>query len=220
MAEFEGESTMTSGRHYQQAGFSGSFARMGQLPPDEGVEVAFAGRSNAGKSSALNALAGRRGLARTSKTPGRTQLINMFSIGPSQRLVDLPGYGYARVDRDTRDRWTELLGAYLARRRTLHGLVLVVDIRRGLSELDWRLLELVVPRGIATHVLLTKADKLGRGQSQRALGAIRDELEQAGVEATLQTFSATHGQGIDDLRGLLDSWWFPHDGGSPPESAS
>ncbi|MDZ7829031.1 MAG: ribosome biogenesis GTP-binding protein YihA/YsxC [Halofilum sp. (in: g-proteobacteria)] len=204
---------MSDGRHFQEAAFAGSVARMAQLPADEGIEIAFAGRSNAGKSSALNALAGQRGLARTSKTPGRTQLINLFDIGPSRRLVDLPGYGYARVDRETRDRWTELLTAYLARRRALRGLVLVVDIRRGLSELDWRLLELVVPRGVEPHLLLTKADKLGRGQAGKMLDRVRAELEQAGVEATLQTFSSTHGRGIDDLRGLLDSWFTPGDGG-------
>lgn len=202
---------MSDGRHFQQAVFAGSVARMAQLPADEGVEVAFAGRSNAGKSSALNALTGQRGLARTSKTPGRTQLINLFDIGPGQRLVDLPGYGYARVDRETRDRWTELLTTYLARRRALRGLVLVVDIRRGLSELDWQLLELVVPRGVEPHLLLTKADKLGRGQARRALDGVRTELEQAGVEATLQPFSSTHGRGIDDLRGLIDAWLSPGD---------
>lgn len=202
---------MSDGRHFQQAAFAGSVARMAQLPADEGIEIAFAGRSNAGKSSALNALTGQRGLARTSKTPGRTQLINLFDLGPAQRLVDLPGYGYARVDRETRDRWTELLTTYLARRRSLRGLVLVVDIRRGLSELDWRLLELVVPRGVEPHLLLTKADKLGRGQARRALDAVRTELERAGVEATLQPFSSTHGRGIDDLRGLIDAWLSPGD---------
>lgn len=202
---------MTDGRHYQQAEFAGSVARMGQLPADAGVEVAFAGRSNAGKSSALNALTGRRGLARTSKTPGRTQLINLFTIGDSQRLVDLPGYGYARVDRDTRHRWTELLTTYLARRAALHGLVLVVDIRRGLADLDRQLLQLVLGRDMQVHLLLTKADKLGRSQSGRALDGVRGELEEAGVEATLQPFSATHGQGVEDLRGLLDSWFFPGD---------
>lgn len=197
---------MTDGHQYRQAAFAASIARVSQLPADEGVEVAFAGRSNAGKSSALNALTGRRGLARTSKTPGRTQLINLFSLGPGQRLVDLPGYGYARVDRMTRDRWVDLLTAYLERRTSLRGVVIVVDVRRGLVDLDWRLLELVAPRGVEIHLLLTKADKLGRAQGARALDAVRGELETAGVEATLQLFSATHGRGIDDLRGLLDDW--------------
>lgn len=198
---------MTSARQYQQATFAGSAARLSQLPADEGVEVAFAGRSNAGKSSALNALTGRRGLARTSKTPGRTQLINVFTLDDACRLIDLPGYGYARVDRATRERWTELLTRYLEHRRALRGLVLVVDIRRGLTELDWQLLGLVVPRSVEPHLLLTKADKLGRGQAQRTLDRVREELEQAGVEATLQCFSATHERGIDDLRGLLDHWF-------------
>jgi len=210
---------MKDGRHFQQVAFAGSVARMAQLPPDEGIEIAFAGRSNAGKSSALNALTGQRGLARTSKTPGRTQLINLFDIAPGQRLVDLPGYGYARVDRGTRERWTELLTTYLARRRSLRGLVLVVDIRRGLSELDWQLLELVVPRGVEPHLLLTKADKLGRGQGQRALDAVRIELEQAGVEATLQPFSSMHARGIDDLRGLIDGWLYATETHEPGKGA-
>lgn len=202
---------MTDSHPYRQAAFTGSVARLAQLPPDSGIEIAFAGRSNAGKSSALNALTGRRGLARTSKTPGRTQLINLFAIDDRRRLVDLPGYGYARVDQATRQRWTELLTAYLERRRALRGLVLVSDIRRGLTELDWQLLGMVVPRAVPPHLLLTKADKLGRAQAQRALDGVRRELENAGVEATLQCFSATREHGIDDLRGLLDDW-FADDG--------
>ena len=193
-------------RDYQRAAFAGSVARLPQLPPDRGAEVAFAGRSNAGKSSALNALTGRRGLARTSKTPGRTQLINLFALDEQTRLVDLPGYGYAQVAEATRQRWTRLLGDYLLQRGALRGLVLVVDIRRGLTSLDWDLLALIAGRPVALHVLLTKADKLSRERGQRALQRVQHELEQAGIEATLQRFSATRGSGVDDLRGLLDEW--------------
>lgn len=205
---------MSSRCYYQQVRFIDSVAEPGQLPPDHGVEIAFAGRSNAGKSSALNALTGRRGLARTSKTPGRTRLINLFALDDDQRLVDLPGYGYAAVSAATRERWTRLLGNYLQRRRALRGLVLVVDIRRGLTTLDWQLLELVVGRPVALHLLLTKADKLGRGPAQRTLQQIRLELEEAGIEASLQCFSAIHGEGIEDLRGLLDEWLAPDDAGT------
>lgn len=205
---------MSSRRYYQQVRFIESVAERGQLPLDDGAEIAFAGRSNAGKSSALNALTGRRGLARTSKTPGRTRLINLFALGDDQRLVDLPGYGYAAVSAATRERWTRLLGDYLQRRRALRGLVLVVDIRRGLTTLDWQLLGLVVNRPVALHLLLTKADKLGRGPAQRTLQQIRQELEEAGIEASLQCFSATRGDGIEDLRGLLDEWLTPDDAGT------
>ncbi len=197
---------MGAGHRYQGAAFAGSVARLSQLPPDTGAEVAFAGRSNAGKSSALNALTGRRGLARTSKTPGRTRMINLFALDGAARLVDLPGYGYARVPDATRRQWTQLLGTYLARRQALRGLVLVVDIRRGLTRLDWELLELIAERPVPLHVLLTKADKLSGGAARQALERARRCLEDAGIEASLQCFSATRGSGIEDLRGLLDEW--------------
>lgn len=197
---------MTHGHNYQRAEFAGSVARARQLPPDRGAEIAFAGRSNAGKSSALNALTGRRGLARTSRTPGRTQLINLFTLAADVRLVDLPGYGYARVPEAVRRDWTRLLGDYLTRRQALRGLVLVVDARRGLTRLDWALLEQLGERPLALHILLTKSDKLGRGPARQALDRARRELEDAGIEATLQCFSATRGEGVEDLQGLLDEW--------------
>lgn len=191
---------------YARAEFADSIARLAQLPPDDGREIAFAGRSNAGKSSALNAITGRRDLARTSKTPGRTQLINRFELGDDRRFMDLPGYGFARAPEATRRNWERLIGDYLGQRSSLVGLVLVLDVRRGLTELDWRLLSLVAPTGAALHALLTKADKLGRGQAARTLEAVRQELESADIEASLQLFSATHGQGIDDVHGVLDEW--------------
>lgn len=192
---------------YARAGFGGSVARLAQLPPDDGREVAFAGRSNAGKSSALNAITGRRNLARTSKTPGRTQLINLFELGAGRRLVDLPGYGYAKVPETTRRNWERLLADYLATRHALAGVVLVVDARRGVTTLDWRLIELVTDAPI--HVLLTKSDKLGRGSARQALETAHDTLESAGVEATLQLFSATTGAGIADVHSVLDAWLDP-----------
>ena len=197
---------MATTHDYRRAAFAGSVARLPQLPPDAGAEVAFAGRSNAGKSSALNALTGRRGLARTSKTPGRTQLINLFTLDERTRLVDLPGYGYAQVAEGTRQQWIQLLGDDLRQRRALRGLVLVVDIRRGLTSLDWDLLGLIAGRAVYLHILLTKADKLSRERGQRALQRVQQELEEAGIEATLQPFSATRGSGVDEFRGLLDEW--------------
>ena len=198
--------SMTASERCQRAAFAGSAARLDQLPPDQGVEVAFAGRSNVGKSSALNAITGRRGLARTSRTPGRTQLINLFALDDERRLVDLPGYGYAKVAQSTRRQWGRLLTDYLAHRKALRGVVLVADIRRGLTELDWQLIELVTAGTAQLHVLATKADKLGRDPAKRALDALCRELEAAGVEATLQLFSATRGEGLDDVRGVLDEW--------------
>ena len=198
---------MTDPNRYARIDFGGSVARLAQLPPDTGREIAFAGRSNAGKSSALNAVTGRRGLARVAKTPGRTQLINLFELGDDRRLVDLPGYGYAKVPEQTRRNWERLLAAYLEQRRSLVGVVLILDSRRGLTQLDWQLIELLQPSGVVLHGVMTKVDKLSRGQAAKALESVRRELGEADVDATLQLFSATHGQGIDDLHGLLDEWY-------------
>jgi GTP-binding protein len=181
---------------YEQARFLVSVADPRGLPADAGAEVAFAGRSNSGKSSAINAITGRRGLARTSKTPGRTQLINFFEVRPGVRLVDLPGYGYARVSEGTRRYWRELVGAYLAGRASLAGIVLIMDARHPLKDLDRQLLELAGPR-VPVHVLLSKADKLGRSAAASTLARVRRELE---PRATVQLFSATTGQGLDEAR--------------------
>ncbi len=200
----------TSAHLYNRARFIDSVPRLDRLPTGPGREVAFAGRSNAGKSSALNAITGRRALAHTGKTPGRTRMINLFDLGEGRRLVDLPGYGYARVDRATREAWEALLTAYLVERRILVGTVLVMDIRRGLTDLDRRLLGLVADGGHALHILLTKADKLKRGAAGSALERTRRDVEEAGVEATLQLFSATRAIGIADVHGVLDEWFgFP-----------
>jgi GTP-binding protein len=186
---------------FQQAKFLVSAAAPAQFPPDAGAEVAFAGRSNAGKSSAINAITQRRGLARTSKTPGRTRLLNFFELAPQRRLVDLPGYGYAGGPQAERRTWRPLIDA-LHERASLRGLFLIVDVRRGVTAGDEELLEWVAPDR-RVHVLLSKADKLSRAEGARALQAATDAL--AG-RATLQLFSATDGTGIAAARETLLEW--------------
>jgi GTP-binding protein len=161
------------------------------------------GRSNSGKSTALNLLAGVRKLARVSKTPGRTQLVNFFAAGEDRRLVDLPGYGFARVAADVQDQWEQTLSAYLAERQSLVGLVLTVDIRRGLTQLDRQLLSWLQPRGLPLIVLLTKADKLSRGAGLAQQHAVGKEL---GARAQLTRFSAIDRDGVDQAREWLEGW--------------
>ena len=168
-----------------------------QFPADEGAEVAFAGRSNAGKSSALNAIAGRKDLARTSKTPGRTQLINFFGLDGAQRLVDLPGYGFAKVPERIKQHWRELLTRYVEARASLRGLVIVMDARHPLTDFDVQMLDWSRANGLATHILLTKADKLSRSEANTVLKQVRAQVE--GV-ATVQLFSAVAKTGVDDAR--------------------
>jgi len=195
---------MTSAPHFPH--FITSANRVDQCPPDEGREVAFAGRSNAGKSSALNAILGVRGLARTSKTPGRTQLLNFFGIGPGARVVDMPGYGYARVPTAVRGHWGEFIERYLASRRSLAGLVLIVDIRRGLLEPDLQLLAWCVAAQVPGHVLLTKADKLSRGGAAGVLASVRHRLRRDFPGASAQAFSSLTPSGVDEARALLQKW--------------
>jgi GTP-binding protein len=183
--------------HFPQASFIKSAWQPHQFPTDEGTEVAFAGRSNAGKSSALNAVTGRKDLARTSKTPGRTQLINFFALDGAQRLVDLPGYGYAKVPERIREHWQELLTRYVEARASLVGLVIVMDSRRPLTDFDVQMLDWSGSHGLAAHVLLTKADKLSRGESSTVLKQVRTRVE--GV-ATVQLFSAVAKTGVDEAR--------------------
>lgn len=165
------------------------------LPPDEGAEVAFVGRSNAGKSSALNALADHRRLAFVSKTPGRTQLINFFSLDGARKLVDLPGYGYAAVPAAIKAHWETVLSAYVSSRAALKGLVLVMDARHPLKPSDWVLLDWLAPSGKRVHALLTKADKLNRSEQAATLAAVRRALAERGLNATAQLFSSTKRQG-------------------------
>jgi GTP-binding protein len=187
---------------YGDAAYLTSASRPGQFVADEGREVAFAGRSNAGKSSAINAITGRKGLARTSKTPGRTQLVNFFALGPECRLVDLPGYGFAKVPEAMRRGWRQLMQAYFASRGSLAGLVVVMDSRRPLMDGDRQMLEWARQAGCPTHLLLTKSDKLSKGQAAAALQSIR--RDKGTVGASVQLFSALKGLGVEDARAALD----------------
>lgn len=191
---------------YRNATFILSAAKLGQCPADVGVEVAFAGRSNAGKSSAINAICDHNKLARASKTPGRTQQINFFALAEDKRLVDLPGYGFARVPLEVRAQWTRLVENYLGKRRSLAGIVLLMDVRHPLKEQDRQLIRWAAALAIPLHVLLTKSDKLARGAAKSALLAVSREL--ATVPATtVQLFSALDGSGIDEARARLDAWF-------------
>ena len=173
-----------------------------QFPPDQGSEVAIAGRSNAGKSSALNAVVGRKGLARTSRTPGATRLINFFELDPGRRLVDLPGYGFAAVPGELRRHWGELVEAYFGSRASLKGVIVVMDVRHPLTSHDRSMLELALGHGLPLHLLLTKSDKLGRGAARAALNAVQRDLEGS---ATVQLFSALSGEGLNPARARLDA---------------
>ena len=191
---------------YQRVQFMLSAAALSQAPPDAGREVAFAGRSNAGKSSAINAITGIGGLARTSKTPGRTQQINFFRVDDARRLVDLPGYGFAKVPLSVKRQWEQLLAQYLQRRESLRGLVLVMDIRHPFKPVDRQLLEWCRVAGMHAHLLLTKADKLSRGAALDALRQVRQALQTEGLSATAQLFSALTRAGVDEARQTLDVW--------------
>lgn len=182
--------------------FLKSVAAPGQFPPDSGWEVAVAGRSNAGKSSAINALLARKSLARTSRTPGRTQLYNYFVLAPGRRMVDLPGYGHAAVRAATRETWGPL-GEALRQRQSFRSLLLVVDCRRGVGDLDLGLLDWADRSPAQVHVLLAKADKLPHGQAQQALREASVALE---GRASCQLFSAHKGTGLDDARAVLRRW--------------
>ena len=185
--------------HFPDAAFLTSANSPEQFVEDRGAEVAFAGRSNAGKSSAINTIVNRRAFARTSKTPGRTQLVNFFALSPGRRLVDLPGYGFARVADATREHWGGLLTDYFRTRRSLKGLFIVVDSRRGLTDYDRQMLALA--GALPVHVLLSKADKLKRGQAATVLAEVRRSL---GERATVQLFSALKREGQDEARDALE----------------
>lgn len=188
---------------YPDAKFILSANAPGQFLPDTGTEVAVAGRSNAGKSSAINVIVNRRQFARTSKTPGRTQLVNFFELRDGQRLVDLPGYGYARVAESVRRHWGRLMQSYFEERKSLSGLLLVVDVRRRLGDFDRQMLEFAASVDLPVHVILTKADKLKRGQAATAKLEVERELDGA---ATAQLFSALNRQGADEAREKLEAF--------------
>ena len=190
----------------QQATFLISAAKVDQCPEDQGREVAFAGRSNAGKSSALNTLT-HASLARTSKTPGRTQLLNFFRLDDERRLVDLPGYGYAKVPRDLQAHWQAFLAQYFREREALKGLVVVMDIRHPLKDYDRQMIAFAVEHGMPAHALLTKADKLGRGAAGNTLQAVRKELQaEYGDKVSVQTFSGESKVGVDEARSVIARW--------------
>jgi GTP-binding protein len=174
-----------------------------QFLPDDGAEVAFGGRSNSGKSSAINAVTQRNALARTSKTPGQTQLINFFELEPGRRLVDLPGYGFAKVPKPLQKHWHHLLDVYFTQRDSLRALFLVMDVRHPLKDLDWQMIDFARSRGRGVHILLTKADKLGRGAAGKQLAAVKREL---GKTATVQLFSSLDKTGVDEARKALKAW--------------
>ncbi|HOB60797.1 MAG TPA: ribosome biogenesis GTP-binding protein YihA/YsxC [Candidatus Competibacteraceae bacterium] len=191
---------------YRAVRFFDSVNDLTRLPPDDGQEVAFAGRSNAGKSSAINVLTGQRQLARVSKTPGRTQLLNFFEVAPARYLVDLPGYGYAEVPNAIRQHWQKLLERYLRERAALRGLLLLMDIRHPLTELDRQMLGWCGVRQLPVHILLTKADKLSRGAALTTLQQLRRTLQPHHPNVSAQLFSALTGQGRDDVCTQLDLW--------------
>lgn len=192
---------------YQQAVFAFSANREAQFPAAARVEIAFAGRSNAGKSSALNTLTNQKTLARVSRTPGRTQLINYFALPDAGCfLVDLPGYGYAEVPEQVRAHWQALLGRYLLQREVLRGVVLLMDIRHPMKELDIRMLECCAERQLPAHVLLTKADKLSRSMAEKQLRALRSELLNWHAPFSVQLFSSLKRLGLPELVAQLDAW--------------
>jgi GTP-binding protein len=189
---------------FQTARFQLSASQLRQLPQDVGSEVAFAGRSNAGKSSALNAICAQHGLARTSKTPGRTQLLNVFTLDDGRRLVDLPGYGYAKVPEDMRDHWRKLIDSYLRDRASLRGVVLIMDSRHPLKEFDRQMLTYCTGIQRPCLVLLTKADKLSRSEGAKTLAVVRKECAAQGWTSRIQLFSAQAKTGLDEARTSLD----------------
>jgi GTP-binding protein len=188
---------------FRNASFLTSAHEPRQLPADTGAEIAFAGRSNAGKSSALNVICDQTGLARTSKTPGRTQLLNVFVLDDARRLIDLPGYGYAKVPEKMREHWRIAIDAYLRERESLCGVVLIMDSRHPLKDFDQQMLGFCRDINLACHVLLTKADKLSRGEAAQTLAALRKECVAQGWPATAQLFSALAKTGVDEARAAL-----------------
>lgn len=191
---------------FQNATFYISAHHLRDLPPPIGVEVAFAGRSNAGKSSALNTLANHNRLAYVSKQPGRTQLINFFSLGNDRFLVDLPGYGYAKVPAAMRAHWQMTLSNYLSHRNTLYGLVLVMDCRHPLTPLDRQMLDWFSPSGRPIHVLLTKSDKLSRNAANQTLQTVKKELQNTWGNCTIQLFSSLKKQGVEEAETVIGAW--------------
>jgi GTP-binding protein len=188
---------------FRQANYVTSAFELSQILPDEGMEIAFAGRSNAGKSSAINCLTQQKGLCKTSKTPGRTQLINFFALDQQRRLVDLPGYGFAKVPKKMRSHWDKVLSSFLLQREALKGLVMVVDIRRGISDMDQALIDMI-GTSIPVHILLTKSDKLSRSAVKAEITRTQQRMDQA--QYSVSSLSILNRQGLDSLERRCGQW--------------
>jgi len=193
--------------YYRQATFLTSASKASQFPEHEMLEVGFAGRSNAGKSSAINTLCDQKALARISKTPGRTQLINFFPFDENRCLVDLPGYGYAKVPEKMRREWQRLMESYLGERQQLRGLVIIMDIRHPLKDYDVQMLEWCEDMGTPAHVVLTKSDKLKKGAASKQLLSVKKALKDEEFDATVQMFSSLKKTGLDELQSVLNGWF-------------
>ena len=193
--------------NYQQTRFLTSAPDIRALPDDSGIEVAFAGRSNAGKSSALNTLTRQNSLARTSKTPGRTQLINTFHLADNKRLIDLPGYGFAKVPLEVKEKWQKSLSEYLMKRQSLKGIVVLMDIRHPLKDLDQQLVHWAVQSGLSVLILLTKADKLSPGPRKKTVLEVREASLAFMGDVTVEAFSSLNKIGLAELEQVLDRWF-------------
>ncbi len=195
--------------NYQKTHFLMSAPNICTLPADNGIEIAFAGRSNAGKSTALNTLTNQKALARTSKTPGRTQLINLFEVEPHCKLVDLPGYGYAAVPEKMKIQWQKSLGEYLQKRECLGGLVVLMDIRHPLKELDQQMIQWAVSADLPVLLLLTKADKLSQAACSKQVKMVREAILPFQGDIQVEAFSALNKMGVEKLAAKLDDWFVP-----------
>ncbi|GAA5135358.1 ribosome biogenesis GTP-binding protein YihA/YsxC [Thalassotalea piscium] len=196
----------TSVVHLSKATFTISAPDIRRLPEDTGIEVAFAGRSNAGKSSALNTLTNQKSLARISKTPGRTQLINVFEVGENQRLIDLPGYGFAKVPLEMKKKWQKALGEYLEKRTSLRGLVVLMDIRHPLKDLDRNLIEWAAESNLPVLALLTKSDKLSQGAASSEVLKVKKALSNLNADIRVQAFSSLKRTGFDSANQIICDW--------------
>ena len=194
---------------YRQAHYTISATQLSELPADIGIEVAFAGRSNAGKSSAINTLTDQKSLARISKTPGRTQMINFFALDEDRALVDLPGYGYAKVPEKMKIRWQQTLGKYLETRQALKGLMLMMDLRHPLKEFDLQMVKWANNANLPVHILLTKSDKLKNGAAMASLHSVESTLKKLNLNAGVQLFSSLKKTGKEQAIAQLDSWFLP-----------
>jgi GTP-binding protein len=192
---------------YRQAHYTISATQLSELPPDIGLEVAFAGRSNAGKSSAINTITDHRALARISKTPGRTQMINFFALDDSRTMVDLPGYGYAKVPEQMKIRWQQNLGQYLDTRQSLQGLMIMMDIRHPLKQFDIQMIRWSNQKDLDVHILLTKSDKLKHGAAMATLHSVLAEIKKLELKASAQLFSSLKKTGREEVIAKLDSWF-------------